>query len=120
MYAKADLSLLEPTYRSKTEDRWAREGGAQLEALLGIKPVWTQYEPFSIRIPGGRYTPDFFYIFEDGRMGFVEVKASKHQRSYRSSRAKLRAAAETYPFFIWVEARPLGDTWELEVINARV
>lgn len=110
MDAKADLDALIPKYKSNAEREWASLGNAILQDHFDTPVAYQHYEPVRFAIPGGKYTPDFLHVLEDGRIVFVEVKGSKKQRGYRSSRQKLRAAAEMYPFFTWVQA--IGGTVE--------
>lgn len=93
-----------------------------------------RHHPVALRIPGGRYTPDFMVVTLqlDGRYDywFIEIKPAdrisksgkmvRPGKNRRDARAKLRAAAEVYPFWKFVEAR-LASTkaplnWELELI----
>jgi hypothetical protein len=82
----------------------------------------------SFNLPGGRYTPDFFILFSDGTIAFVEVKQEAVSRSgkryyagksYRDSRSKLRAAAVLNPWFSFYQATYNTQTgWRLEKIDA--
>lgn len=93
---------------------------ASLSALI--------YEPITFNIPGGKYTPDFFALFDDGTVAFIEVKqeavAKSGRRyyagrsSYRDSRSKLRASAETNPWFKFFMAVYNGrdGSWRIEPI----
>lgn len=83
------------------------------------------YEHISFNIPGGRYTPDFFIIFTDGKVAFVEVKQASVSRkgkkyyagnSYRDSRSKLRATAEINPWFRFFQATYIKGGWDIEPI----
>ncbi len=85
------------------------------------------YEWITLNIPGGKYTPDFFVLFEDGTIGFVEVKQEATTRSgkkyyagssYRDSRSKLRAAAELNPWFRFFMAvyNSRDASWRIEPI----
>lgn len=88
----------------------------------GLRVESMQYEPFSINLPGGSYTPDFLVVLDNGMMVLVEVKMSKKARGYRDTRSKLRAAAAMYPWFIWIEARWSGrreDSWTIEHIDPK-
>lgn len=106
-------------YRSTTEQRWAIQGRAIMGALIG-QPVHIElYEPVTLKLPGGSYTPDFLYVFDDGLTAFVEVKGSTKQRGYRDARAKLRAAAELYAIWDFYEVRP-GATWTVEKITRKM
>ena len=98
-YAKARIA--EPTYKSNQEAEYAKIGALLIADEFGQPVVLTMYEPMAFYIPGGRYKPDFMHILENGEIVFVEVKGSKKQRGYVSSRQKLRAAAEVFHFFHW-------------------
>lgn len=84
------------------------------------------YEWVSFNIPGGRYTPDFFVLFKDGSVVFVEVKQESIGKSgkryyaggsYRDSRSKLRAAAELNPWFkFYMAVYNRRDGWRLDPI----
>ena len=109
------------TYASKAEADWAGAGPMHLYGKFGSHTVFSGYEWLGFSIPGGRYTPDFFHILEDGRFVIVEVKGSKKQGSYRDSRARLRVAASLNPWAIFVMAlkSPTGGGWELEIIKPK-
>lgn len=117
MTALADVAALTRQYRSKTETYWADIGEVYIADEFNARVVDQRYEPVSLAIPGGKYTPDFLYILETGQTVFVEVKGSKRQKNYRDARSKLRAAAEVYPFWTFVEAVGGRTGFELEVIG---
>lgn len=116
-HAVANLDALFPVYKSEAERAWAAIGELILAADFEQRVMLTMYEPVALRLPGGSYKPDFMHILETGQVIFCEVKASKHQKNYRDARSKLRAAAEVYGFWTFVEARGGGENWETEVIN---
>ena len=101
--AKANLPLSDG-YRSDAERSWAASGNHYLLSHYGVTVVKTYYEPFTVNLPGGRYTPDFMHILGNGQIVFVEIKGSKAQKGYRDARSKLRAAAELHPWADWIEA----------------
>ena len=72
-------------------------------------------------LEGGSYLPDFLHVLDTGEMVIVEVKGSPKQKGYASSRAKLHAAAERYPFFLWFQATYVkergNEDWNLEQIE---
>lgn len=103
--------------RSATEVKWRAVGSALLESEIGSPVVWSGYEWITFRVPGGTYTPDFMYIFENGRIAFVEIKGSKKQRGYTNTRQKLRATATLNPWFYFFEAVGEGLSWEIESIE---
>lgn len=100
-----------PEYRSQTEQQYANLGPAIIADELGKAVVLTMYEPVAFYVPGSRYRPDFLHLMEDGEVVLVEVKKNRKLKSYRDSRAKLRASAETFPFFTWAMSVDL----ELEI-----
>lgn len=106
-------------YKSQHERWFARFGQYALESHFGCAVVRMNYEPCSWRLPGGRYTPDFYAILEDGRVVFIEVKGSRQQRGYRDAMSKLRAAAALHPEFVWCECLvgQNGRKLELEVLK---
>lgn len=134
--ARADLERLTSRYRSKAEEWWATFGPAILEGeLRRLNPeaayavVITEYEPVTLHMAGNDYTPDFLHILSDGRMVFVEVKAPLAQRNragkrafrgqqnMRDARSKLREAAESFPYWQFVEVRKFLDgNLEIELI----
>lgn len=90
----------------------------------GVSVEVLVYEWITFNIPGGKYTPDFFVIFSDGTIAFIEVKqeyttkSGKRNiagRSYRDSRSKLRATAELNPWFNFYMA-VYNNGWRLEKI----
>lgn len=84
----------EPRYRSKLEARYAQT----LDALQRSGEIleW-RHEPFSLRIAGGRYTPDFLTIDRVRTIRLIEVKGYMTD----ASRIKLCAAVEQWPWFEW-------------------
>jgi hypothetical protein len=126
MQAKAKIAKITPPYRSTLEAEWAAVGPAVIAETTGQPVAFTLYEPLTFHLPGGSYTPDFLHILQDGEQCFVEVKAliigkngennSRSQRGYRDARAKLRAAADVYPFYTWFEVRIARHTYDLERI----
>jgi hypothetical protein len=75
-------------FRSKLEER------AWNEWVLTRGAMIAQYEPFTLHLAGGNYTPDFVLVFEDGERWIVEVKGSwRAHLSGRSSKRNLRQAA---------------------------
>jgi len=106
--------------RSGAEMQWRSVGGAILETEVGSSVVWVGYEWITFRVPAGKYTPDFMYIFENGEIAFVEVKGTKKQRGYVSTRQKLRAVATLNPWFRFFEAVGGRMAWEVERIKPEV
>lgn len=120
--AKALLEFAGKEYKSNGERRWANEGAAIIHTEFMAPVAVTLYEPISFNVPGGRYTPDFLHILSTGEMVFVEIKATRLQKNYRDARSKLRAAAEVYPYFHWVEVITPSRKfphWSLEQIGVQ-
>lgn len=103
MLAKA-LPLID-NYKSQAEAEFAQVGAALLYNHFGARVLKMAYEPMTFNLPGNRYTPDWLVVLEDGRLVFVEIKASRRQKNYRDARSKLRLAAATWPEFVWCEVR---------------
>ena len=115
--AIANLANTYPAMKSNLERKWYNIGAVYMAEYALERIIFTQYEPITFHIPGGNYTPDFMHITESGRIYFVEVKGSRHQKGYRDARSKLRAAAEVFPWFTFIEARKENNAWELERIK---
>ncbi len=120
MKALANLALPAP-FKSAEEALWAEQSALEL-GRLGLVANLTEYEPLRFSVGGGWYTPDFLHILQDGRIVLVEVKGSRYQPSYRASRTKLKAAAEKFPYFYWLQAtrdaRGKEKVWRIEQIGA--
>lgn len=102
---------------SLEEKRWQTMGIPLLEDHYGMKIKLWKPKAFSFKLPGGSYSPDFFYIFENGMRLHIEVKANKFQANYRDARSKILAAATLYWFdnFMMV-TRGVANGWDLEEI----
>lgn len=105
------------TGRSDSEVQWRAIGESLLADKIGSPVVWVGYEWVTFRVPGGTYTPDFMYIFENGSVAFVEIKGSKKQRGYTTTRQKLRATATLNPWFYFFEVVGRGMNWQIESIE---
>lgn len=83
-----DLPPGEPSFKSKLEKRaWEQWIPTQQAARVF-------YEPLTLRLTGGNYTPDFLLVMPDHSLRIVEVKGSwKAYQSGRTSRRNLRQAA---------------------------
>lgn len=112
---KAVATFLLPA-RSDVEMKYRLFGKALVEKQTGRKVVFSGYEWFSFRLPGGTYKPDWCYLLDTGQWAIVEVKQSKFARGYRDQRAKLRAAATLNPWFLFYEIRPEKGEWTVEHI----
>lgn len=112
----------EPEYKSSYEEAWMEYGVHTLEEVLGSECIWSAYEPVKFVLGKPIYTPDFIHVMRNGQLVIMEIKASRKQRGYRSSRTKLRTAAGIYPFFIWglgvghKENKKISN-WEIEFIS---
>lgn len=102
---------------SREEIRWLLEGVPVLERHFEKKVELDRSKAVSFKLPGGIYTPDFFYILEDGRRIHIEVKGSKFQPNYRDARSKIRTAATLYWFDTFCEARIEEKQWVIEIIE---
>jgi hypothetical protein len=129
--ALADLERLTSRYRSKAEEWWGTFGEAILADELGQEVVVTAYEPVTLHMPGNDYTPDFMHVLANGWICFVEVKAPLFERdkagkrafrgkqNMRDARSKLREAAETFPYFRFIEVRKFGTgAVEIEQVSS--
>jgi hypothetical protein len=117
LLAKANIAKLMPAYKSNAEADFARLGPAIMQEHLGQPVALTQYEPLSFCLPGGRYTPDFLIIAQDGSLALVEVKASKREKGYRDARSKLRAAAALCRWARFYEVIIDRTGWNVEEIE---
>jgi hypothetical protein len=131
--AKADLNRLTSRYRSDAEEWWATFGPALLEGEFSCAVVVTEYEPATLHLLGEDYTPDFYHVLADGREVWVEIKAPlaaydrktgkrlafRGRRGMQDARSKLRAAAQKFPYWHFLEVRKFLDgNLELEHMKA--
>lgn len=95
-------------YKSGLEKRWGAFGPALISDEFGSPVIETKYEPFSLNMSGGSYTPDFMHVLEDGRIVIVETKGNMRMKNARDSRTKFRAVANDFSifYFVWVEMIP--------------
>lgn len=122
LYDWADSSKM-----SLPERLFNNEGYLLLRDYINSNIEVILYEHISFNIPGGKYTPDFFVIFSNGSVAFVEVKQEASSksgkkyyagRSYRDSRSKLRAASEMNPWFKFFQATYNSrEGWRIELIS---
>lgn len=103
-------------YKSAEEEEFARLGVTLLGYDFSGAPTSLRYEPFTLRLASGRYTPDFVLNVGCDLVAIVEVKGSKKQKGYDRTRVKLHEAANTYPEFRFVEARREDGQWVIEEI----
>lgn len=115
--AIADVSQLYPKYKSKAEERWSAFGSHHLFVLLGHLTYIQHYEPVTFNLPGGKYTPDWLHILENGQVVIVENKGSKKQKGYPAARIRLIQAATIHFYFTFVEAVVSGDGFICEVVK---
>jgi hypothetical protein len=101
-------------YASRLEAEFAAE--LQWWKESGQIQIW-RYEPIVLRLgPGLTYRPDFWVVWKDGSVGFVEVKGWMRD----DARVKLLTAAEQYPEFRFLLATKPGGKrgqWVLTEIN---
>lgn len=114
---KARARVNERGTKSNLESRWMDYGGIVISSIVNLPVVKTIYEPFSLNIPGGGYTPDFLHILGDGSIMIVETKGNIRMKNARDSRTKFRAAAEVFAFFsfVWVEMIPDSNDVKIEL-----
>lgn len=98
----------QPLFKSKLEERawneWVPAQGA----------VKAMYEPISIHLTGGSYTPDLVLLMPAGELWLIEVKGSwKSHASGRSSKRNLRQAAIEFAWLgRWFSLMPAaGSGW---------
>ena len=116
MIANVDVSKLRRKYRSEVERQFGEEVGQfVLYEYCGKQVAWMGFEDITFNLPT-KYTPDFPFVLQDGRCGFVEVKNSRKQKGYRATRTKLVAAAYCYPWFLWLECVK-EQGWAIEEIQ---
>jgi len=118
--ARPEALKAEPTFKSKTEARAWREWAPTVGAALML------YEPITLHLMGGRYTPDFVFVFENGEVFLVEVKGSwQAYQSGRSSKRSLKQAAEEFAWLgRWFSVMPVprdqGGGWRVEEFGLKV
>lgn len=101
-----------PGEMNQTESLYAEE----LQALkLEGKVVEWFFEAMTFKLAAGsRYTPDFAVLYADGVLEFVDVKGGGPMD--RTSLAKIKYAADKFPFFRFViekrKAKKDGGGWE--------
>jgi len=108
---------------SSFEKRWLKFDKVVVEDYFGSKVALMRPKPVSFLLPANVYTPDFFYILEDGRRVYVEVKGSTFQQGYRDAIAKLRMAATLYYFETFIEVMPdktSKNGWSVKLIEPDV
>lgn len=102
---------------SLEEQRWKIMGSPLLEEYFGgIKIVLCKPKAISYQLPGGRYTTDFLYFFENGMRLSVDVKGSKFQKGYKDSVAKIRAASTIHWYDKFMMVMWEKGKWSLEEI----
>ena len=111
MYA---LGRLKTGERNKTESAY--------EALLKQRQMagevaWFRFEGMKLRLADNTfYTPDFAVMLQNGQIEMHEVKG----RWMDDARAKIKIAAEMYPFrFLAVtqQSKKLGGGWNVEAFE---
>ncbi len=107
-------------FESKTEADFYENGRKSLEEAYRAPVHLLLYEWMSFNLPSSVYTPDFAAILNNGRIVFIEVKASKKQRHYLIGRYKMRIVSSLNPFFDFCIATPVAKTknalWDIDKI----
>jgi hypothetical protein len=99
---QAVATIPESEYKSKLEARFA---GLLGEWKLGGGILEWRYEPVSMKIGKDcRYTPDFLVLGTDLTITFYETKGTWLGKGQAAARVRLRAAANTYPFWRFIVA----------------
>lgn len=91
-------------FKSKLEERAWNEWVPAQGAAVSL------YEPFTVHLTGGSYTPDIVLVRPDGALLLIEVKGSwKAHASGRSSKRNLRQAAIEFAWLgRWFSLMPAG------------
>jgi hypothetical protein len=100
---------------NKTEQRFVEQYIAPRQLTGDI--VWWAFEGIKLRLAPNTYlTPDFDVMWKDGEVWLFDVKGAKHLVE-DDSRAKLKIAADKYPFPIFL-AWPEGkDGFHVEPVG---
>jgi hypothetical protein len=112
--AKHPSSNVEPGKRrrepNKTEARYKAEVIDRDGRRLAT------YEALTFRLANGhRYTPDWVYADDAGRMVCVEVKGAYRFGSHQRARLAFDQARIEWPGICWVWAAWTGGAWKTEV-----
>lgn len=70
------------------------------------------YEAITVRVPSGKYTPDWLYFAPDGTIHLIEVKGAFKYGSQSGASAKFKEAVERYPGFVWTWAKWADGVWQ--------
>lgn len=95
---------------------WESKYAAELDALKAAGIVeWWAFDSTKLRLASLTfYTPDFFVMYADASMEFIEVKGHWED----DARVKIKVAASLYPMFSFVAVKPKakknGGGWERE------
>lgn len=102
---KARAAQVDPTAgMNKTEARFYRE-------LLAWPGEMLPFEGVTFRLAQRtRYTPDFGFVHPTGALTFYEVKGFWRD----DARAKIKMAAQTFPFLKFVAVTYEKKTWQYE------
>lgn len=75
------------------------------------------YEALVLRVPSGRYTPDWVWFGPDGGIVCVEVKGSYRLGSQSGASAKFKEAVDRFPgiAFVWAKLEKDGSWNELTI-----
>jgi len=108
-------------YKSKYEKEWSLIGPTLLLEATGNHYQIVAYEPWSFLLGASKFTPDFLLMSEEGTIAIVEVKGSKHLKSYRDSRSKLAVSSGMFPMFdFWMSTFDRKKGWSMEKMRKEV
>lgn len=108
---------------NKTELRYAEFLHSE---LISGRILWSKFEGVTLKLAEGlRYTPDFAVLRSDGLIELVDVKGrttsatasgERKEAAYAmgDSRAKVKMAAESFPFVFVVVFQSKDKTWTRE------
>jgi hypothetical protein len=118
-FAKGNLTRRVPGSMSGYEKSYAEQLDADKFSGLVVS---YRFEAVRLKLADlTYYSPDFYVLYPDGSIEFVEVKGSWKAPNQDKSRVKLKVAAEQYPEFrfVAITKRPkkAGGGWEREEIG---
>ena len=104
----------EPGKMNKTERSYSLTLKARVQA--GEVAYWG-FEAVKLRLADRTfYTPDFMVLLPDGLIEFHEVKGSWNAPHQEDARVKIKVAAETHQYALFVAVTPIkkGGGWTRE------
>ena len=107
------LGRMKSGVMNKTEQRFANT----LETLKQANEVlWYRFAPLSIKLAEKTfYRPDFMVLRKDYVIEIIDIKGSKGVIQ-DDSHAKIKIAADIYPFRFLLAFPQKGGTWKLEEV----